>query len=162
MMHQCWSDLACVAAVLVLSLTACGDGNTDVGTNLIHIPATASNVSSDAVPLPSIAFEDTLISLGIITEGTQAEASFAFKNSGTAPLVLSDVSTSCGCTLAEQWPRAPIAPGETAEIAVRFDSRNRVGSNRKEIFVVTNAVPSTTTLVVTAEVIGPSNNEQPN
>lgn len=162
MMHQCWSDLACVAAVLVLSLTACGDGNTDVGTNLIHIPATASNVNSDAAQLPAIAFEDTLISLGIITEGTQAEASFAFKNSGTAPLVLSDVSTSCGCTLAEQWPRAPIAPGETAEIAVRFDSRNRVGSNRKEIFVVTNAVPSTTTLVVTAEVIGPSNNEQPN
>lgn len=162
MMHQCWSDLACVAAVLVLSLTACGGGNTDVGTNLIHIPATASNVNSDAAQLPAIAFEDTLISLGIITEGTQAEASFAFKNSGTAPLVLSDVSTSCGCTLAEQWPRAPIAPGETAEIAVRFDSRNRVGSNRKEIFVVTNAVPSTTTLVVTAEVIGPSNNEQPN
>lgn len=162
MMHQCWSDLACVATVLVLSLTACGGGNTDVGTNLIHIPATASSVNSDAGQLPAIAFEDTLISLGIITEGTQAEASFAFKNTGTAPLVLSDVSTSCGCTLAEQWPRAPIAPGETAEIAVRFDSRNRVGANRKEIFVVTNAVPSTTTLVVTAEVIGPSNNDQPN
>lgn len=162
MMHQRWSDRFLVAvAVLALVLAACGSSGDEVGTNLIHIPATASSVGNDVVELPAIAFSDTLISLGIITEGTQADASFAFKNTGTSPLVLSDVSTSCGCTLAEQWPRSPIAPGETAEIAVRFDSRNRVGSNRKEIFVVTNAVPSTTTLVVTAEVIGPSNNEQP-
>lgn len=161
MMHERWSDLAPVATVLLISLMACGGGNTDVGTHLIHIPATASG-SSIPIDLPKIAFQDTLIALGIITEGTQADARFAFKNAGTAPLVLSDVSTSCGCTLAEQWPRAPIAPGESAEIVVRFDSRNRVGTNQKEIFVVTNAVPSTTTLALTAQVIGPSNNDQPN
>ena len=44
-------------------------------------------------------------------------------------------------------------------MAVRFDSRGRVGANRKEVFVVTNAVPSTTTLVLNAEVIGPSTKE---
>ena len=162
MMHSRRSHLSFVAtAVFVLGLMACGGSGNDVGTDLIHIPATASDVGNRAADLPAIAFEDTLIPLGIITEGTQAGAIFAFKNTGTAPLILSDVSTSCGCTLAEQWPRAPIAPGEKAEIAVRFDSRNRVGANRKEIFVVTNAVPSTTTLVLTSEVIGPTNNEQP-
>lgn len=160
MMHSRWSYWALVPAVFVM--VACGGNGTNVGTDLIHIPATASNVQNGQSDLPAISFQDTLIPLGIITEGTQADASFTFKNTGTSPLVLSDVSTSCGCTLAQQWPRSPIAPGESADIAVRFDSRNRVGANRKEIFVVTNAVPSTTTLVLTAEVIGPSNNEQQN
>jgi hypothetical protein len=48
-----------------------------------------------------------------------------------------------------------LSPGEKGTIKVRFDSRGRVGSNRKEIFVVTNAIPSTTTLTLEAEVIGP-------
>ena len=55
--------------------------------------------------------------------------------------------------------RAQFQPGGNGEVAVRFDSRGRVGANRKEVFVVTNAVPSTTTLVLTAEVIGPSTKE---
>lgn len=105
--------------------------------------------------LPEILFNDTLANLGIITEGTQAEFQFEFVNSGKRALVVSDVNTSCGCTLAENWPRDPIAPGENGVIAVRFDSRGRVGQNRKEIYVVTNAVPSTKKLALTAEVIGP-------
>ena len=97
--------------------------------------------------------------LGIVSEGTQVDVVFSFQNTGGAPLILSDVSTSCGCTLAEQWSREPIQPGGNGEVAVRFDSRGHVGANRKEVFVVTNAVPSTTTLVLNAEVIGPSTKE---
>ena len=130
-----------------------------VSTDLIHIPATASTVASTPADLPAIAFADTLVELGIVSEGTQVDVVFSFQNTGSAPLILSDVSTSCGCTLAEQWPRAPIEPGGNGEVAVRFDSRGRVGANRKEVFVVTNAVPSTTTLVLNAEVIGPSTKE---
>lgn len=134
-------------------------GGDDVSTELIHIPATASAVKPAPSALPSISFQDSLIELGIVTEGTQSEVTYAFQNTGKSPLVLSDVSSSCGCTLAEQWPREPIQPGGKGEIAIRFDSRSRVGSNRKEIFVVTNAMPSTTTLILTAEVIGPASNE---
>ena len=130
-----------------------------MSTDLIHIPATASTVASTPADLPAIAFADTLVELGIVSEGTQVDVVFSFQNTGSAPLILSDVSTSCGCTLAEQWPREPIEPGGNGEVAVRFDSRGRVGANRKEVFVVTNAVPSTTTLVLNAEVIGPSTKE---
>ena len=134
-------------------------GGDDVSTELIHIPATASAVKPAPGALPSISFQDSLIELGIVTEGSQSEVTYAFQNTGKSPLILSDVSSSCGCTLAKQWPREPIQPGEKGEIAIRFDSRNRVGTNRKEIFVVTNAVPSTTTLILTAEVIGPASDE---
>ena len=150
--------LACAA--IVFCMIGCDwREKSGVSTNLIHIPATASTAASNPVDLPAIAFTDTLVELGIVSEGTQAEVVFSFQNTGVAALILSDVSTSCGCTLAEQWPREPIQPGGSGEVAVRFDSRGRVGANRKEVFVVTNAVPSTTTLVLTAEVIGPSTKE---
>jgi hypothetical protein len=150
----------CVLAAFVFCTNGCDWGESgSVSTDLIHIPATASTATPTQVDVPAIAFTDTLVELGIISEGTQADVVFSFQNTGDAALILSDVSTSCGCTLAEQWPREPIQPGGNGEVAVRFDSRGRVGANRKEVFVVTNAVPSTTTLILTAEVIGPSTKE---
>ena len=150
----------CACAAFVFCTTGCDWGESgSVNTDLIHIPATASSAASTPANLPAIAFTDTLVELGIVSEGTQADVVFSFQNTGDAALILSDVSTSCGCTLAEQWPREPIQPGGNGEVAVRFDSRGRVGANRKEVFVVTNAVPSTTTLILTAEVIGPSTKE---
>ena len=149
-----------VFAALVFCTNGCDLGESgSVSTDLIHIPATASTATPTQVDVPAIAFADTLVELGIVSEGTQADVVFSFQNTGDAALILSDVSTSCGCTLAEQWPREPIQPGGNGEVAVRFDSRGRVGANRKEVFVVTNAVPSTTTLILTAEVIGPSTKE---
>ena len=150
----------CTCAAFVFCMTGCDWGESgSVSTDLIHIPATASTATPTPLDVPAIAFTDTLVELGIVSEGTQADVVFSFQNIGDAALILSDVSTSCGCTLAEQWPREPIQPGGNGEVAVRFDSRGRVGANRKEVFVVTNAVPSTTTLVLTAEVIGPSTKE---
>ena len=150
----------CACAAFVFCTIGCDWGESgSVSTDLIHIPATASTATPTPEDVPAIAFTDTLVDLGIVSEGTQADVVFSFENTGDAALILSDVSTSCGCTLAEQWPREPIQPGGNGEVAVRFDSRGRVGANRKEVFVVTNSVPSTTTLVLTAEVIGPSTKE---
>jgi hypothetical protein len=150
----------CACAAFVFCTIGCDWGESgSVSTDLIHIPATASTATPTPVDVPAIAFTDTLVELGIVSEGTQVDVVFSFQNTGDAALILSDVSTSCGCTLAEQWPREPIQPGGNGEVAVRFDSRGRVGANRKEVFVVTNAVPSTTTLVLSAEVIGPSTKE---
>ena len=156
--HVTFTLPAC-AAMMLFTIGCNWSEAGNVGTDLIHIPATASTAASTPMNVPAIAFTDTLVELGIVSEGTQADVVFAFQNTGDAALILSDVSTSCGCTLAEQWPREPVQPGGIGEVAVRFDSRGRVGANRKEVFVVTNAVPSTTTLVLTAEVIGPSTKE---
>ncbi len=155
-MNQKWSIWIGLIGLAWLGLSGCQfSGETEISTELIHIPATARTEGNPAHLAPVIAFSDTAASLGIVAEGTQIEHTFSFSNEGQAPLILADVSTSCGCTLAEQWPRSPINPGESEQIIIRFDSRGRIGKNRKEIFVVTNASPSTTTLVITAEVIGP-------
>jgi len=143
-------------AMMAVGLTGCdwGKGG-EVSTDLIHIPATARESGPRIEAYPEVTFAKPSASLGIITEGSQVEHTFHFSNTGNAPLILTDVSTSCGCTLAENWTKSPLSPGEKGTIKVRFDSRGRVGSNRKEIFVVTNAIPSTTTLTLEAEVIGP-------
>ena len=76
-----------------------------VSTDLIHIPATASTVASTPADLPAIAFTDTLVELGIVSEGTQVDVVFSFQNTGSAPLILSDVSTSCFYFLREELPQ---------------------------------------------------------
>jgi len=143
--------------ILLFSISACQiQSGDDVTTKMIHIEASASSAISDVTrPMPSIAFNDTLMNLGIIAEGNIEEVTFPFFNNGQAPLVLADVSTSCGCTIANDWPKTAIAPGQGAEIKVRFNSQGRTGENKKEIFVVANTTPSTTTLILTADVIGP-------
>lgn len=75
---------------------------------------------------------------GNIKEGTQATYEFKFTNTGTEPLILSDVRPSCGCTTPE-WTREPIAPGATGVIKAIFNSNGRPGSFNKSITVTSNA-----------------------
>lgn len=104
---------------------------------------------------PGIAFEELEWEVGNIAEGTVLDHTFSFSNTGNAPLVIADVSGSCGCTVARDWPRNPIAPGENAEIQVTYNSRGREGDIDSEIAVVANTYPSTTKLKLTGRVLGP-------
>lgn len=147
-----------IAVGLLMLMYACQSPSSgEVTTSLVHIAASAQDQASGSTrPMPAITFIDSLLDLGIIAEGNAQEITFPFYNTGEAPLVLADVSTSCGCTVANNWPKTAIAPGQGSEITVRFDSQGWPGENRKEIFVVSNATPSTTTLIITADVMGPS------
>ncbi|MFZ8836956.1 MAG: DUF1573 domain-containing protein [Flavobacteriales bacterium] len=149
--HMIWS-------CFMLCTAACGCSTSEqeeASTIHIHIPATASTQELENVKLPAISFQDSVVDFGILAEGSQVEHTFTFQNTGEAPLLITDVSTSCGCTLAESWSRNPIEKGEMGSISVRFDSRDRIGKNEKKVQVVTNAYPSTETLLIIAEVIGP-------
>ena len=128
------------------------DGKLDV--NLVQVPGTASGEET-VVDRPEITFSDTLIDFGNIAEGIKSEHVFYFENTGISSLLISDVSANCGCTVAKNWPKTPLAPGERGSIEISFDSRGREGDNRKVISVVTNTVPSTTELVLQGHVSGP-------
>jgi hypothetical protein len=81
-----------------------------------------------------------------------AEHVFTFKNEGEGPLIISNAQGSCGCTV-PVWPRQPIAPGETGEIKVSFNSSGRAGKQDKRVTLTTNAVPQTKVLNITSQVI---------
>jgi hypothetical protein len=61
---------------------------------------------------------------------------FKFKNTGNAPLVISDVQKTCGCT-SPDYTKTPIMPGETGEIKVSYDT-NRIGQFTKFVTVFSN------------------------
>ena len=101
-----------------------------------------------------IEFKETTIDYGTIEKGANGLRTFEFTNTGDAPLIVSKLSSSCGCTVPKK-PEAPIMPGKTGEIEVKYDT-NRVMPIRKTITVLSNANTPTVTLKIKGEVIDPS------
>lgn len=97
-----------------------------------------------------ITFKEDTIDYGSITKGSDGLRVFHFTNTGDAPLVISDVKSSCGCTIPKK-PSGPIAPGESSTIEVKYDT-NRVGPIRRTITVISNADEPTVGLKITGEV----------
>ncbi|MBT4904865.1 MAG: DUF1573 domain-containing protein [Flavobacteriaceae bacterium] len=86
---------------------------------------------------PKIEFQSSVVDYGEIVKGSDGIRIFTFVNSGDMPLEITKVYSSCGCTIPKK-PEAPIAPGESGEIQVKYDT-NRVGPIRKTITVNSNA-----------------------
>lgn len=101
-----------------------------------------------------IEFKETTIDYGTIEKGANGVRTFEFTNTGDAPLIVSKVSSSCGCTVPKK-PEDPIMPGMTGEIEVKYDT-NRVMPIRKTITVLSNADTPTVALKIKGEVIDPS------
>jgi len=97
-----------------------------------------------------IKFEKLVHDFGQLTQGDPATVEFTFTNTGDASLQLSNVRSSCGCTI-PTWPHDPIAPGKTGSITVKYDS-NRVGIINKQVTVESNAVNNSVILKISGEV----------
>ena len=102
-------------------------------------------------PLPTFKFSEESFDFGTITEGDVVDHVFSFVNEGDAPLIISSATASCGCTV-PVWPKAPIAPGEQAEIKVQFNSRSKPGVQNKTVTVTANTYPKVTRLKIKANV----------
>jgi len=96
-----------------------------------------SGSSSGDTGGPKITIEQTEFDFGNVTEGDKLTHTFEIKNTGTAPLVIDRVRTSCGCTVADLKTKE-IAPGASGQIEVTFDTKGRMGPNRKTITVSSN------------------------
>lgn len=101
-----------------------------------------------------IEFVATTIDYGTIEKGADGVRVFKFKNTGDAPLIVSKVKSSCGCTVPKK-PEGPIMPGMTGEIEVKYDTK-RVMPIRKTITVTSNAETPTVALKIKGNVIDPS------
>jgi hypothetical protein len=100
---------------------------------------------------PVISLENAVYEFGTVKEGEKVEHTYSFTNTGKSPLILSNVSASCGCTTPE-YSRHPINPGEKGSVTVVFDSQNQVGMQQKIITILSNAEPSRTILQLKGEV----------
>ncbi|MGK0254755.1 MAG: hypothetical protein ACI9OE_002264 [Mariniflexile sp.] len=98
-----------------------------------------------------IEFKSDTIDYGTIEKGSNGVRVFEFTNTGDAPLIISNVTSSCGCTIPKK-PDGPISPGKTGQIEVKYDT-NRVNPIRKTITVISNAETPTVALKIKGEVI---------
>jgi hypothetical protein len=108
---------------------------------MFAIAITTINAQDAAVPqnpnAPDIKFVKSVHDYGTIIQGADGNCEFKFKNIGKEPLILSNVVSSCGCTV-PSWEREPIMPGKEGTIKVKYDT-NRIGVISKQITVMSNA-----------------------
>lgn len=82
-------------------------------------------------------FKSEVIDYGEIEKGSDGTRVFEFTNTGNVPLVIGDVTSTCGCTVPKK-PEEPIMPGEIGKIEVKYNTQI-VGPIRKTISVYSNA-----------------------
>lgn len=91
-------------------------------------------------------FKYTDHNFGTVASGSDVSYEFEYVNTGKAPLIINNVSTSCGCTTPE-WTREPVPSKGRGKIKVKYDS-NRIGSFSKTITVYSNAKNSPVVLSI--------------
>ena len=102
---------------------------------------------------PVITFEKTEHDFGKINEADgRVSVVFEFKNEGMAPLVLSNVRASCGCTT-PTWTKEPVEPGQTGSITVTYNPNGRPGRFQKTVTITSNATDATKRVYIKGEVI---------
>lgn len=142
--------------IIFLFPASCGErGSSEerLPTDLIRNPHSAGG-KKENIRLPAFKFEREFHDFGRLIQGEQVSFGFKFENSGDAVLIISSVSTSCGCAVAS-FPNHPMKPGEEGVITVRFDSRGRRGVQTKTITLVANTQPNTKQLSIKANVVTP-------
>ena len=133
-------------------LSACNNGSDKhLSGDLVTNPKSAEKPSDK---MAVIHFDKTEFDFGKILQGEVVTYTFHFTNTGSAPLILTSVDKSCGCT-ASDFPREPIQPGGTGDIKITYDSKGHHGFQSKALVVNSNTIPSQTTLRIKAEVRTP-------
>ncbi len=116
--------------LLSLSITSCGQSPKD----------NSSEKKSEMI------FENVEFNFGNIEYDSEGTHEFVFKNTGKVPLIITNVSSSCGCTT-PAWSKEPIQRKKKGKVTVKYDTK-RVGNFVKSITVYSNAKNSPVRLVI--------------
>jgi len=124
-----------LSALCMVAFTSCKeDASSKVKSENVSQAAERDAVSGD---FPVLTFDKSEHDFGEILNGTPVETVFAYTNTGKAPLVISDIKSSCGCTVPQDWSKEPLAPGASAKFTVKFNGK---GANKisKAVTVTAN------------------------
>lgn len=115
--------------------------------SIIRNPVSADE-PEDTVNVAKMVFEETTFDFGEVEEGESVEHTYKFTNTGKVPLLISNARSTCGCTVPD-WPKDPIPPGNTGEIKVRFNTKNKKNKQNKPVTITANTYPSNTKVFLT-------------
>jgi hypothetical protein len=108
-------------------------------------PTTPAPEAKPEGPLPAMEFQTRDHDFGTINEGDVVEYTYAFKNTGTAPLIIQGAQGSCGCTVPD-WTKESIPAGGTGYVKAKFDSNGKSNIQNKTVTVTANTWPKQTVL----------------
>ena len=111
--------------------------------------------SSEKEQKAEITFEKTTHDYGKVAVNGDGSYTFKFENTGKKPLVLTNVRSSCGCTV-PKWSDKPIRPGDEGEVTVKYDT-SHPGKFTKYVYVMSNAENRTVRLKITGTVVREKN-----
>jgi hypothetical protein len=133
-------------------MTSCEEKNEgSLSTDLVTSPKSATETSNKQA---AIKFDKEEHDFGTLLQGEVVTYSFHFTNTGNMPLIISEVGSSCGCTVGD-YPREPIAPGKTGDIKVTYNSAGHHGFQSRFLTVMSNTNPAKTTLRIKSTVQTP-------
>ncbi len=115
----------------------------------VSAQATAAPASSQ--PSTTIALSESNFDFGKIKKGDKVEHVYEVTNTGTNPLVISEVKPGCGCTVPD-FTKEPIMPGKKGKITLHFDSSNFEGNVNKYADVFANVEKAPVKLTFTANI----------
>ena len=92
---------------------------------------------AEAMDKSSVEWTSDHYKFGKVKNGEIVRHTFTFKNTGDHDIVIQRAKASCGCTVPTHT-KDPIAPGETGEIKIEFNSTGRTGVQSKNITVTGN------------------------
>lgn len=141
--------ISIVAAALLASCS--NENNANTSTSVAEQSVVPDSTINDNLGV--ITFDTTSYDFGTVQEGEIVEHVFKFTNTGKAPVILAQVSASCGCTT-PSYTKEPILPGKEGEIKVSFDSNGQLGNQQKIVTVVSNAENKITTVQIKGTVQG--------
>jgi len=105
----------------------------------------AGSIAQELITGPAIELDKDVHDYGEVDNGGDGTCEFTVKNIGTEPLIISKCKGSCGCTV-PQCDKAPVAPGETSGIKVKYDTK-RTGPINKSVTITSNAVNEPTKVI---------------
>ena len=136
--------------ILVFALIAFGACTQDKGKTIAD-KAEQASPSVTKGEAPKIKFEKEIYDFGVIEQGEKVSYDFKFTNTGKSPLIITDATATCGCTVPD-YPKTPILPGEGGTIKVVFDSSGKLGMQDKQVTLVSNADPAPEKLHLVGEI----------
>ena len=116
-------------------VTSC---STDPSKKAKESKAEATEAAAPTADGPVVSFDKLSHDFGTINEGEVVETVFTLTNTGNSDLIILNARGSCGCTVPDYPKDQPIAPGDSAEVTVKFDSNNKPNANNRSVTFTTN------------------------
>ena len=94
----------------------------------------------DTLNIAKLYFPESSFDFGLIQQNDSVVHEFSFYNKGNAILFITNVSSSCGCTIPKIY-KDKLQPGDSSKLKVVFNSKDKIDYQEKKITIFANTFP---------------------